>query len=220
MKKVAINGFGRIGRLVFRAIIKYHPEMEIVAINDITDAKTLAYLLKYDSVHKIFDANISNTEDSIIVNGKTVRVFAEKDPQNLPWKDLGVDFVVESTGVFNTRESAAKHLTAGASKVILTAPAKDTVDATIVMGVNHNILTAEHKVISNASCTTNCLAPIAKVLQDNFGIINGLMTTVHAYTNDQRILDLAHKDLRRARAASLNMIPTSTGAAKAIGLKQ
>ena len=218
MKKVAINGFGRIGRLVFRAIIKYHPELEIVAINDITDAKTLAYLLKYDSVHKIFDAEISNTEDSIIVNGKTVRVFAEKDPQNLPWKDLGVDFVVESTGVFNTRESAAKHLTAGASRVILTAPAKDTVDATVVMGVNHTNLMPEHKVISNASCTTNCLAPIAKVLQDNFGIVNGLMTTIHAYTNDQRILDLAHKDLRRARAASLNMIPTSTGAAKAIGL--
>ena len=218
MKKVAINGFGRIGRLVFRAIVKYHPDFDIVAINVLTDANTLAYLLKYDSVHKIFEADINHTDDSIIVNGKNVRVFAEKDPQNLPWTDLRVEYVVESTGVFNTRESAAKHLTAGASKVILTAPAKDTVDATVVMGVNHTDLMPEHKIISNASCTTNCLAPVAKVLQDNFGIVNGLMTTVHAFTNDQRILDLAHKDLRRARAASLNMIPTSTGAAKAIGL--
>ncbi len=218
MRNVAINGFGRIGRLVFRALLKYHPEINVVAINDITDAKTLAYLLKYDSVHKILDAEISFTADSLIVNGKSIRIFAERDPEALPWKDLDVEFVIESTGIFTSREKAAKHLKAGASKVILTAPAKDEVDATIVMGVNHNTLKAEHQIVSNASCTTNCLAPVAKVLQDKFGIANGLMTTIHSFTNDQRILDLPHSDLRRARAASMSMIPTSTGAAKAIGL--
>ncbi len=218
MTKVAINGFGRIGRLVLRAILKFHPEIAVVAINDLTDAKTLAYLLKYDSVHKIFAGEVSNTDDSIIVDGKTIRIYAEKDPETLPWKELGVEYVIEATGVFNTREGAAKHLKAGAAKVILTAPAKDEVDATIVMGVNHTSLKPEHTVVSNASCTTNCLAPVAKVLQDKFGIAGGLMTTIHSFTNDQRILDLPHKDLRRARAASMSMIPTSTGAAKAIGL--
>ncbi len=218
MTKVAINGFGRIGRLVLRAILTNHPELSVVAINDLTDAKTLAYLLKYDSVHKIFAGEVSHTEDSIVVDGKKIHVSAEKDPEALPWKKLGVEYVIESTGVFNTREGAAKHLKAGAAKVILTAPAKDDVDATIVMGVNHSSLQPEHAIVSNASCTTNCLAPVAKVLQDKFGIAGGLMTTVHSYTNDQRILDLPHKDLRRARAASMSMIPTSTGAAKAIGL--
>ncbi len=218
MTKVAINGFGRIGRLVLRAILTNHPELSVVAINDLTDAKTLAYLLKYDSVHKIFDGEVSHTDDSIMVDGKKIHVSAEKDPEALPWKKLGVEYVIESTGVFNTREGAAKHLKAGAAKVILTAPAKDDVDATIVMGVNHSSLQPEHAIVSNASCTTNCLAPVAKVLQDKFGIAGGLMTTVHSFTNDQRILDLPHKDLRRARAASMSMIPTSTGAAKAIGL--
>lgn len=218
MIKVAINGFGRIGRLVLRSILTSHPDINVVAINDLTDAKTLAYLLKYDSVHKIFAGEISHTDDSISINGKVIRVYAEKDPESLPWKELGVEYVVEATGVFNTREAAAKHLKAGATKVILTAPAKDEVDATVVLGVNHNILKPEHAIVSNASCTTNCLAPVARVLQDKFGIVNGLMTTVHSFTNDQRILDLPHKDLRRARAASMSMIPTSTGAAKAIGL--
>ena len=218
MTKVAINGFGRIGRLVLRAILTNHPELSVVAINDLTDAKTLAYLLKYDSVHKIFAGEVSHTEDSIVVDGKKIHVSAEKDPEALPWKKLGVEYVIESTGVFNTREGAAKHLKAGAAKVILTAPAKDDVDATIVMGVNHSSLQPEHAIVSNASCTTNCLAPVAKVLQDKFGIAGGLMTTVHSFTNDQRILDLPHKDIRRARAASMSMIPTSTGAAKAIGL--
>ncbi|NLO11336.1 MAG: type I glyceraldehyde-3-phosphate dehydrogenase [Candidatus Cloacimonetes bacterium] len=218
MINIAINGFGRIGRLVLRAIIKHHPEMRVVAINDLTDAKTLAYLFKYDSVHGIFPGDVSHTEDSIIVDGRTIRIFAEKDPETLPWRDLGVKYVVEATGVFNTREKAAKHLIAGADKVILTAPAKDEVDATVVMGVNHLNLRPQHQIISNASCTTNCLAPVAKVLHDNFGITGGLMTTIHAYTNDQRILDLPHKDLRRARAAAVSMIPTTTGAAKAIGL--
>ena len=218
MKNVAINGFGRIGRLVLRSILKDHPNLNVVAINDITDAKTLAYLLKYDSVHKTFDREVTSDAEHIFIDGKGIRIFAEKDPEALPWKDLNVDYVVESTGVFNTREKAAKHLKAGAAKVVLTAPAKDEVDATIVMGVNHKTLKPEHVVISNASCTTNCLAPIAKVLQDTLGIVNGLMTTVHSFTNDQRILDLPHSDLRRARAASMSMIPTSTGAAKAIGL--
>lgn len=218
MKNIAINGFGRIGRLVLRRIMKSHPDLNVVAINDITDAKTLAYLLKYDSVHKVFEHEVKHDEKNIFVEGKGIRIFAEKDPEALPWKDLNIDFVVESTGVFNTREKAAKHLKAGARKVILTAPAKDEVDATIVMGVNHATLKPEHLVISNASCTTNCLAPVAKVLQDRFGIAGGLMTTVHSFTNDQRILDLPHSDLRRARAASMSMIPTSTGAAKAIGL--
>ena len=218
MTNVAINGFGRIGRLVLRVILNSHPELNVVAINDLTDAKTLAHLFKYDSVHKIYPGNVSSEENYLVVNGKKFRIFAEKDPEVLPWKDLGVEFVIESTGIFTSREKASKHLKAGAKKVILTAPAKDEVDATIVMGVNHTSLKAEHTIVSNASCTTNCLAPVAKVLQDKFGILNGLMTTIHSYTNDQRILDLPHNDLRRARAAAMSMIPTSTGAAKAIGL--
>jgi glyceraldehyde 3-phosphate dehydrogenase len=218
MPTIAINGFGRIGRLVLRAILTRYPDMKVAAINDITDAKTLAYLFKYDSVHKIFPGEISHTENSIIINGREIRIFAEKDPEMLPWKDLGVELVIESTGIFTSKEKASKHLKAGAKKVIITAPAKDAVDATIVMGVNHQTLKPEHAIVSNASCTTNCLAPVAKVLQDKFGIVNGLMTTIHAYTNDQRILDLPHSDLRRARAAAMSMIPTTTGAAKAIGL--
>ncbi|HPX58720.1 MAG TPA: type I glyceraldehyde-3-phosphate dehydrogenase, partial [Candidatus Cloacimonas acidaminovorans] len=218
MTNVAINGFGRIGRLVLRVILDSHPELNVVAINDLTDAKTLAHLFKYDSVHKIYPGNVSSEENYLVVNGKKFRIFAEKDPEVLPWKDLGVEFVIESTGIFTSKEKASKHLKAGAKKVILTAPAKDEVDATIVMGVNHTSLKAEHTIVSNASCTTNCLAPVAKVLQDKFGILNGLMTTIHSYTNDQRILDLPHNDLRRARAAAMSMIPTSTGAAKAIGL--
>lgn len=218
MTNIAINGFGRIGRLVLRAIIKHHPEMNVIAINDLTDAKTLAYLFKYDSVHRVFEGEVSHTGDSIIIDGRTIRIFAEKDPESLPWRDLGVKYVVEATGLFTTREKASKHLIAGADKVFLTAPAKDDVDATIVMGVNHHSLMQHHQIISNASCTTNCLAPVAKVIHDNFGIKSGLMTTIHAYTNDQRILDLPHKDLRRARAAAMSMIPTTTGAAKAIGL--
>lgn len=218
MTNVAINGFGRIGRLVLRAILKHHPELKVVAINDITDNKTLAHLFKYDSIHKIFEGEVGYDDEYIIVNGTKIHAYAEKDPEALPWKELNVDYVIESTGIFTTREKAAKHLKAGAKKVVLTAPAKDTVDATIVMGVNHSTLKPEHEVVSNASCTTNCLAPVAKVLQDRFGIANGLMTTIHSYTNDQRILDLPHSDLRRARAAAMSMIPTSTGAAKAIGL--
>jgi glyceraldehyde 3-phosphate dehydrogenase len=218
MAKVAINGFGRIGRLVLRAFLKYHPEIEVVAINDLTDAKTLAYLFKYDSVHKIFDGEVSHDADSIIVNGKRIRIYSQKDPESLPWKELGVEYVVEATGIFRTREKAGKHLKAGAQKVILTVPAKDDVDATIVMGVNHTSLKATDQIVSNASCTTNCLAPVAKVLHDNFGIESGIMTTIHSYTNDQNILDLPHSDLRRARAAGMSMIPTTTGAAKAIGL--
>jgi glyceraldehyde 3-phosphate dehydrogenase len=218
MPNIAINGFGRIGRLVLRAILTKHPHLNVVAINDITDAKTLAFLFKYDSVHKIFPADIKHTENSIIINGKEIRIYAEKDPELLPWKDLNVDIVIESTGLFTSKEKASKHLKAGAKKVVISAPAKDAVDATIVMGVNHQTLKPEHVIVSNASCTTNCLAPVAKVLQDKFGIINGMMTTIHAYTNDQKILDLPHSDLRRARAAAMSMIPTSTGAAKAIGL--
>ncbi len=218
MTNIAINGFGRIGRLVLRAILNKYPDMNVVAINDLTDAKTLAFLFKYDSVHKIYPGEISHTENSLIINGKEIKIFAERDPEALPWKELGVQIVIESTGIFTTREKASKHIKAGAKKVILTAPAKDTVDATIVMGVNHKTLKAEHVVVSNASCTTNCLAPVAKVLHDKFGIVNGLMTTIHSYTNDQSILDFPHSDLRRARAAAMSMIPTSTGAAKAIGL--
>ncbi len=218
MTNVAINGFGRIGRLVLRVILSGHPELNVVAINDLTDAKTLAHLFKYDSVHKIYPADISYVDDFLVVNGKKIKIYAEKDPEILPWKELGVEFVIESTGIFTSKEKASKHLKAGAKKVILTAPAKDEVDATIVMGVNHTSLKPEHAIVSNASCTTNCLAPVAKVLQDKFGIENGLMTTIHSYTNDQRILDLPHSDLRRARSAAMSMIPTSTGAAKAIGL--
>lgn len=218
MTKVAINGFGRIGRLVLRSFLKRYPEVNIVAINDLTDAKTLAFLFKYDSIHKIYPGEVSHTEDSLIIDGKKIRIFAERDPENLPWADLGVDIVVESTGIFTSKEKASKHLKAGARKVVLTAPAKDAVDATIVMGVNHKLLKATDLIVSNASCTTNCLAPVAKVIHDRFGIKEGIMTTIHSYTNDQRILDFPHSDLRRARAAAMSMIPTSTGAAKAIGL--
>ncbi|NTU67434.1 MAG: type I glyceraldehyde-3-phosphate dehydrogenase [Chlorobiaceae bacterium] len=214
--KVGINGFGRIGRLVFRQAID-NPNVEIVAINDLTDVKTLAYLLKYDSTHKQFKGEISIDGDNLVVNGKKIAICAQRDPAQLPWAALGVDLVVESTGIFTSREAASKHITAGAKKVIISAPAKDQIDATIVMGVNSNSITGKEEIISNASCTTNCLAPMVKVLQENFGIVKGFMTTVHAYTNDQNILDLPHKDLRRARAAAASIIPTSTGAAKAIG---
>lgn len=215
--KMGINGFGRIGRLVFRAALK-NSAVEVVAVNDLTDAKTLAHLLKYDSVHGILDAKVEAKGDVIIVDGKEIKVIAERDPAALPWGQMGVDIVVESTGRFTKRADAAKHIAAGAKKVIISAPAKEE-DITIVMGVNQDKYDpANHHVISNASCTTNCLAPFAKVLNDKFGIVRGLMTTVHAYTNDQQILDLPHKDLRRARAAGMSIIPTTTGAAKAVAL--
>ncbi len=216
-KKVAINGFGRIGRNVFRACLN-NPGIDIVAVNDVADCDTLAHLLKYDSVHGILNAQVEAKEHQILVNGKKVKVLAERDPALLPWADLGVEVVVESTGLFVDRASAGKHLEAGAKKVIITAPAKEP-DLTVVLGVNEKTYNKdEHHIISNASCTTNCLAPVAKVLMDNFGFVRGVMTTIHAYTNDQRILDLCHKDLRRARAAALSMIPTTTGAAKAVSL--
>jgi glyceraldehyde 3-phosphate dehydrogenase len=217
--KVGINGFGRIGRLTFRALLN-KKNIEVVAFNDLTDAKTLAHLFKYDSVHGKFNGDVAVDGDSLIINGKKIRVYAEKDPANLPWKDLGVEIVAECTGIFRTREKLSKHLTAGAKKVVLSVPSdnKEDVDLTVVLGVNDNMLTKEMKLISNASCTTNCLAPIAKVLNDKFGIKKGLMNTIHSYTNDQIILDAPHKDLRRARAAAVSMIPTKTGAAKAIGL--
>ena len=219
MAKVAINGFGRIGRMSFRAMLA-HPELDIVAINDLTSADTLAYLFKYDSVHDNFDGEVHAEGEYLVVNGKKVRIYAERDPQALPWKELGVDIVVESTGLFKKREQMMKHINAGAKKVILTVPAgkADDVDATIVMGVNDNVLTKEMQLVSNASCTTNCLAPVAKVLNDKFGIKRGLMNTIHSYTNDQKILDQPHSDLRRARAAAVSIIPTSSGAAKAVGL--
>ena len=213
MYKIAINGFGRIGRLVFRRMMTQQDIFEVVAINDLTDAKTLAHLLKYDSVHGRYNHEIKSTENSIIIDGKEIRIYAQRDPENLPWKELNVDLVIESTGLFRTKDKAAKHIKAGAKKVIISAPAKDEVDATIVMGVNHNDLLPEHKIVSNASCTTNCLAPVVKVLNDNFGIESAIMTTVHSMTNDQKILDSPHSDLRRARTASVNMIPTTTGAA-------
>jgi len=214
--KVGINGFGRIGRLVFRQAMN-NPDIEIVGINDLTDVKTLAYLLKYDTTHKKFKGEVSVEGDNLVVNGRQIAICAQKDPAQLPWASLGADIVVESTGIFTSREAASKHIAAGAKKVIISAPAKDKVDATIVMGVNNKDITGKEEIVSNASCTTNCLAPMAKVLQENFGIVKGFMTTVHAYTNDQNILDLPHKDLRRARAAAASIIPTSTGAAKAIG---
>lgn len=214
--KVGINGFGRIGRNVFRAAFD-DPDIEIVAVNDLTDAKTLAHLLQYDSIFGIFDVDVEPTDSSILVDGVEMKVTAERDPAALPWKDLGVDIVIESTGRFTKAEDAKKHLDAGAKKVIISAPAKGE-DITVVLGVNDDKLKPEHKIISNASCTTNCLAPVAKVLMDNFGIERGFMTTVHAYTNDQALLDMPHKDLRRSRAAAVSIIPTSTGAAKAIGL--
>ncbi len=215
--KIAINGFGRIGRNVFRAA-QGAKGIDIVAVNDLTDPKTLAHLLKYDSVHGIFDGEVSATDSAIVVNGKSIQVCKEKDPAALPWKALGVDVVIESTGRFTDRADAQKHIDAGAKKVIISAPAKGE-DLTVVMGVNENAYQpASHHILSNASCTTNCLAPVAKVILEQFGIVKGLMTTVHAYTNDQMILDLPHKDLRRARAAAMSMIPTTTGAAKAVSL--
>ncbi|MBF0519740.1 MAG: type I glyceraldehyde-3-phosphate dehydrogenase [Nitrospirae bacterium] len=215
--KVGVNGFGRIGRNFYRACMG-NPDIEIVAVNDITDTKTLAHLLKYDSVVGNLTADVSVQGDSIVVNGKATKITAERDPGNIPWKSFGVEIVVESTGLFTKREGASKHLAAGAGWVIISAPASDE-DITICMGVNNELLDpAKHKIISNASCTTNCLSPIAKAIHNEFGIVKGLMTTVHSYTNDQRLLDLPHKDLRRARAAALSIIPSSTGAAKAIGL--
>ncbi len=216
--RIGINGFGRIGRNVFRAGFD-DPDIEFVAVNDLTDAKTLAHLLTYDSIYGVLDAEIKVTDESMTVEGKEIKVLSQRDPAALPWKDLGVDFIIESTGRFTKRGDASKHLTSGgAKKVIITAPAKEE-DITIVMSVNEDMYNPkEHHIISNASCTTNCLAPVAKVLLDNFGIVKGFMTTVHAYTNDQRILDFPHKDLRRARAAAMSVIPTTTGAAKATAL--
>jgi len=213
---IAINGFGRIGRLVFRRMLETG-NVNVVAINDLTDAKTLAHLLKYDSVHGTLSNSISYKDDALVVDGKEIKVLAQKDPAQLPWKELGVDIVIESTGKFRDRKGASLHLEAGAKKVIITAPAKEP-DITVVMGVNHSSYDKnKHHIVSNASCTTNCLAPIVKVLHENFVIQRGFMTTVHAYTNDQVILDFPHKDLRRARAAAMSMIPTTTGAAAAIG---
>ena len=217
--RVGINGFGRIGRMFFRAALHHKDALEIVAVNDITSAATLAHLLKYDSIHRtlIQDVRAEGT-GAIIVDGKTIKVIAERDPSKLPWKDLGVQVVVESTGLFTSKEKASMHITAGAKKVVISAPA-DGADVTLCMGVNQETFdTAKHTIVSNASCTTNCLAPVAKVLNDTFGIERGLMTTVHSYTSDQNLQDGPHSDLRRARAAALSMIPTSTGAAKAIGL--
>jgi len=215
--KIGINGFGRIGRMVFRAALN-NPAIEVVAINDLTDIATIAHLLAYDSVHGRFDGEVKATDTGISVNGKEIRVTAEKDPANLPWKELDVAIAMECTGIFRDREGASKHLAAGAKKVIISAPASDP-DATIVMGVNDATYdAANHHIVSNASCTTNCLAPVAKVLHETFGIKEGLMTTIHAYTGDQRILDAPHKDLRRARAAGCSMVPTTTGAAKAVAL--
>jgi len=215
--KVAINGFGRIGRCILRAALARHEDIEFVAINDIDPPATMAHLFKYDSVHRTFPGKVSASEKGITVEGRTIAFTAEKDPTSLPWKKLGVDLVLECTGRFADREGASKHLAAGAKKVIISAPAKGP-DITLAVGVNHQVYDpAKHQILSAASCTTNCLAPTAKVLLEAFGIEKGLMTTVHSYTNDQRILDLTHKDLRRARAAALSMIPTSTGAAKAIG---
>ncbi|MFX4292054.1 type I glyceraldehyde-3-phosphate dehydrogenase [Streptomyces bohaiensis] len=216
--RVGINGFGRIGRNYFRALLEQGADVEIVAVNDLGDTATTAHLLKYDSILGRLKAEVSHTADTITVDGKTVKVLSERDPADIPWGELGVDIVIESTGIFTKRDAAAKHLTAGAKKVLISAPASDE-DITVVMGVNHEDYDpAQHHVISNASCTTNCVAPMAKVLDENFGLVKGMMTTVHAYTNDQRILDFPHKDLRRARAAAENIIPTSTGAAKATAL--
>ena len=216
--KVAINGFGRIGRNVLRAAGKMGADMDFVAVNDLTDANTLGHLLKYDSVHGRFDGAVEIGDGALVVNGDNIRVLSERDPAKLPWKELGVDVVLESTGFFTQRDKAAAHLDAGAAKVIISAPAKQE-DITIVMGVNHDQYDpANHHVISNASCTTNCLVPVVKVIRDAFGFEHGFMTTIHSYTNDQKILDLPHKDLRRARAAAINIIPTSTGAARATAL--
>jgi len=216
--KVAINGFGRIGRNTFKAALDGKNDWEIVAINDLTDPKTLAHLLRYDSLYGKFNGTIEAKEDSIVVNGKEIKIFAERDPEKLPWGELGVDIVIEATGIFRDKETAGKHIKAGAKKVVITAPAKKE-DITIVMGVNEEKYDpANHHIISNASCTTNCLAPFAKIVDEKYGIKKGLMTTIHAYTNDQSILDLPHKDLRRARAAAESIIPTTTGAAEAVSL--
>lgn len=216
--KVAINGFGRIGRQALKAMLENHKSIEVVGINDLVDTATNAHLFKYDSNYGRFEGTVETDGENLVINGKNIRVTKERDPQNLPWKELGVDVVLESTGIFTNREGASKHLTAGAKKVVISAPAKGE-DITIVLGVNHNDYDPEkHNIISNASCTTNCLAPAAKVLNDGWGIEQAYMTTIHAYTNDQRILDLPHSDARRARAAALNIIPTTTGAAKAVAL--
>jgi len=219
--KVGINGFGRIGRAVARIIIQRKSNLELVAINDLSDAKSLAHLFKYDTVMGRWDGTVEAKDDALVINGKTIKVLAIKNPAELPWKDMGVKVVLESTGIFRTKESPkggyGDHLKAGAEKVVLSVPAKDAIDATIVLGVNDEKLTKDVECVSNASCTTNCLAPLAKVLNDAFGIEQGLMTTIHAYTNDQSVADMIHKDLRRARAAAANIIPTTTGAAKAIG---
>ena len=215
--KVAINGFGRIGRMILRAGVN-NKDVEFVAINDLTDPPTLRHLLKYDSIHRTLDAEITHTDHSLIVNGKEIAIYMERDPAKLPWNDIGAETVFECTGLFREREKAAAHLEAGAKKVIISAPAKEP-DITVVMGVNHQEYDAQnHHIVSNASCTTNCLAPPCKVLLDHFGIEKGLMTTTHSYTGDQRLLDFPHRDLRRARAAALSMIPTTTGAAKAVSL--
>lgn len=214
--KIGINGFGRIGRLVFRRLMKTGG-LEVAAINDITDAQTLAYLLKYDSVHGKYNGDVRAEGNVLVVDGKKFKIIAEKDPAKLPWKELGVDLVIEGTGIFTSREKLNLHILAGAKKVLLTAPAKDEIDATVVLGVNDSILTGKEQFVSNASCTTNCLAPMVKVLHESFGVESGFMTTIHSYTNDQRLLDLPHKDLRRARAAALSIIPTTTGAARTVG---
>ena len=215
--KIGINGFGRIGRMVLRAALK-HPDVEVVAINDLTDSETMAYLLQYDSVHGRLNMNVTAQKDSIDIDGKSIAIRSVKDPEKIGWSDLGVDIAAECPGIFRDRDGASRHLTAGARKVIISAPAGDP-DITIVMGVNSNQYDPrQHHIISNASCTTNCLAPVAKVLLENFGLNGGLMTTIHSYTGDQRLLDFPHKDLRRARAAALSMIPTTTGAAKAVAL--
>lgn len=217
--KIGINGFGRIGRLVLRSILERKPDtFEVVGINDLVDAETLATLFQFDSIHGQYPGEVSFEGDALQIDGRNIPVFAEKDPKQLPWGDLDTDVVVESTGIFRTREKAAQHLTAGAKKVIISAPAKSEVDATVVLGVNDDILTGEETVVSNASCTTNCLAPMVKVLDDAFGLEQGFMTTVHAYTSTQNLQDGPHKDLRRARAAAENIVPTTTGAAKAVGL--
>jgi len=217
MVKVAINGFGRIGRPVFRRILDRHPNLEVVAINDLTDNKTLAHLLKYDSVYGIYGKKIDSNQENILVNNKKFRVFEEKDPEKLPWKKLGVDIVLECTGLFRNLAGAKKHIKAGAKKVIISAPGKDSEIPSFVLGVNADEFGPKVDIMDMGSCTTNCLAPVAKVLNDNFKIKTGFMTTVHSYTNDQSLLDSPHSDLRRARAAAFNIIPTSTGAAKAIG---
>ena len=218
MGNVAINGFGRIGRSILRIIVENDSDINVVAINDLGNYKNLAYLLKHDSVMGILDKNVSVAGDKLIVDDRAIQLTSIKDPAELPWKEMNVDVVVESTGIFRDSESLNKHLDAGAKKVLLTVPPKDNIDATIVLGVNDGDLKPEDKIVSNASCTTNCLAPIAKVLDDNFGIISGLMTTVHAYTNDQALAETTHSDFRRGRSATQNIIPTSTGAAKAVGM--